>query len=1318
MSSSCDPTTNQGNTLHILFGFGGTGGKTIVELANIATHDPVAAELIRERVHIILADTDAGDLRKSCRDVKEAFMQRVPGGPPPISILQLGLGSDIFQDLVQERYEAAQKSGRDGNGLRVLREHWWFDAEGQPFSAHRMPMAINAGAAQCPMVSHFLAWDGMRNMERVLEEVSIHAKNVRRMEEFSVELYLVTSLAGGTGRGCWQLLSLKAREFFGKNNQACRPTGFFMDSSVFGEIMKNRPDQRVKLEVNSLTGLSELAMWLRETKEPEKKFVLPNLADPGDERVASLSTENFMPEADRARRGRSPVHKAYVFTSQSDSLFLDRAQDVYKACAAALYGRLSLTAARSSDANSPARAAVTATSVLYVPVSDIRQTIKTCAKGARARQFLEGRTEVMEGGQKTLVPTAKMRIVEASGDTAESKAYDITPKTQAQVAADQLFEWVKNTFCDYGGTSDQFTGRQQNGTYEEGSPKPIIEYLVDFTAADKESQGRAIAENLKKIAQGGAKDLDAAFKTSVEGFCRGGNPEEISGRFWRSALQAVGGKPRDADGEEKMKEAFFKAFRQALFFKGIPGHSSAVPYSLSNLGGANPEYGSPFMLAAVLARLKGMLSQQLEGCRNSRSEAEPKKKQGTPTKDDGVSTILNLLKKSRRVWAKIPLLKSLISPFSHADLNVIKKKIFEAYSKAVYVRTMQEFRELMEFIQSEVAQAESRIDKFVDAVVRLETAYQKQGKELRDQCFTEFGGKEETVAGRMEKIVKMLRTLEEENKNPVARVVRKLRPIFSAADFNNAVAKAIGRQGNQPTDESFWLAKLLAGPKDGQDKPGAGEPAHLFAGALQGVSDISRFDKSVTDGLKQILEGQSMQDGAMLEVFAIVEVLEKFVAAWIDAYLSTGSEDLRVRISAAVREAVGLCIRTLENAQTEAAKKEGGKSTGNIAMPDAVDILVNSCLNMAEKCDPLIRFGKDRRGGDTVTVFIPKVNERMGDEVSTRIRLAAHARKETLEHVQIDTKTKNPYMLVVTSDTPKPDFDQATWDGWESFSYWRNDPKVKGWLQKAETLTGDSVFCHDDDSVGQGYLSPQYVRNPYFANRRWKPWLDGRQSDQKWRALAYALIGNDLFRTDNQEKPSEKTHKWWPIYQRFKQVVSGLVLSVNYPAERLTLPLLLEKPGDSDGPRFQRTLLVDDNGQLRCAGLNLGEDAYKFSTRRFIEWFQSPMNAEGGQSSDTVFAGIWKEYEALCDFLCHPQRVPNAEQADLIHEIRSPECLQAVNSFLKEYVREWRAYVEKSRGREDDKAQLKDFLEEFDKVVSKADFDVLGLLKVQNMGGR
>ena len=537
MNYSYDQTTNQGNTLHILFGFGGTGGKTIVELANIATHDPVAAELIRERVHIILADTDAGDLRKSCRDVNEAFMQRVPGGPPPISILQLGLGSDIFQDLVQARYEAAQKSGRDGNGLRILREHWWFDAEGQPFSAHRMPMAINAGAAQCPMVSHFLAWDGMQNMERVLEEVTIHTKNVRRMEKFSVELYLVTSLAGGTGRGCWQLLSLKAREFFGKNNQPCRPTGFFMDSSVFGEIMRNRPDQRVKLEVNSLTGLSELAMWLRETKEPEKKFVLPNLADPGDERVASLSTENFMPEADRARRGRSPVHKAYVFTSQSSSVFLDRAQDVYKACAAALYGRLSLTATRSSDANSPARAAVTATSVLYVPVSDIRQTIKTCAKGARARQFLEGRTEVMEGGQKTLVPTAKMRIVEASGDTAESKAYDITPKTQAQVAADQLFEWVKGTFCDYGGTSDQFTGRQQNTTYDEGSPKPIIEYLVDFTAADKKVQDISIAENLKKIARGRSKDhLKAAFKTWVEGFCRGINSEKIGTQFWGSEI--------------------------------------------------------------------------------------------------------------------------------------------------------------------------------------------------------------------------------------------------------------------------------------------------------------------------------------------------------------------------------------------------------------------------------------------------------------------------------------------------------------------------------------------------------------------------------------------------------------------------------------------------------------------------------------------------------------------------------------------------------------------------------------------------------------
>ena len=66
---SCNAKDGLGNTLYLLLGFGGTGGKTITQLAQIATHDPFAAELIRSRVHVVLCDTDVGDLCSSHNDI-------------------------------------------------------------------------------------------------------------------------------------------------------------------------------------------------------------------------------------------------------------------------------------------------------------------------------------------------------------------------------------------------------------------------------------------------------------------------------------------------------------------------------------------------------------------------------------------------------------------------------------------------------------------------------------------------------------------------------------------------------------------------------------------------------------------------------------------------------------------------------------------------------------------------------------------------------------------------------------------------------------------------------------------------------------------------------------------------------------------------------------------------------------------------------------------------------------------------------------------------------------------------------------------------
>ena len=395
-------------TLTILLGFGGSGGKTIASLMRFMAHDPAATAMACSSTAIILCDTDENDMEQAARAVRAVFSETGLSNPPSVHKFSLADDVDLFQDLVSERFARMNDAQ-----LKVARQHWWFESTAggestRPFSASDMPENVNRGAAQCPLVSHFLAWDKLQAFERLLETVLEETLNRRDMENFSVDLFVVGSLAGGTGRGCWQVLSLKAREFFWKpqgGRRACRPIGFFFDSSVFADVMAQRPEQRVKLEVNNFTGLSELAMWLRSRvdiessiaggdagKALERRFVLPHLADPCDENAHALDTDRYMPQSEEARAGRSPIHRAYLFTRQSRSVILTTSDHAFQIAAAAMYGRLAIAHARSTDANEPERACATATSILYVPISNIRQCVLFAAREKRVRQLLKSKS--------------------------------------------------------------------------------------------------------------------------------------------------------------------------------------------------------------------------------------------------------------------------------------------------------------------------------------------------------------------------------------------------------------------------------------------------------------------------------------------------------------------------------------------------------------------------------------------------------------------------------------------------------------------------------------------------------------------------------------------------------------------------------------------------------------------------------------------------------------------------------------------------------------------------------------------------------------
>jgi hypothetical protein len=299
--------------------------------------------------------------------------------------------------------------------------------------------------------------------------------------------------------------------------------------------------------------------------------------------------------------------------------------------------------------------------------------------------------------------------------------------------------------------------------------------------------------------------------------------------------------------------------------------------------------------------------------------------------------------------------------------------------------------------------------------------------------------------------------------------------------------------------------------------------------------------------------------------------------------------------------------------------------------------------------------------------------------------------------VRAERLVDNPFMLIATSDHPKRDFDQKGWSGWSSFDYHYLETDLTDWLEWVEDPTGRSVFLQGkDDSIGLGYIHPAYVRDQHWARRRWRPWFnENRQKTQdrrKWEALAYALLGNEMY-AESEKVPVDASTL--PFLERYHQVCRAIAgwepVNPDFPTERWTMPLLRENAGGG-GPRFTRRMFRVGPMGTRLDGSDLTESDAGKSVRSFMEWFKSD------ESRDALN----EIYAEQCLF----GRTVNAREKEL-YDVLSPEHRQDVRKTLHEFVRRWRDYVKRYTKRSDDCAEQVAFLDEFEKVLADPNFDVL-----------
>jgi hypothetical protein len=1034
------------NTVNVLLGFGGSGGKILKSLMEHMAQDPAGAKLASERCHIVLVDTDEGDLQRVQTSIKEGFERYGLDSPPPIESFSLAEGVDQFQDLVTARMFPAGDSEQDrAQRLDKLKKFWWFRGN-TPFSAPNMPENVDKGAAQCPLVSHMLAWDKLAAFERVLAKIGDHALNKRHLERFSVDLFIASGLAGGTGRGSWQLLSLKAREYFGqpKNGErACRPIGFFLDSSCFDDIMRNRPEQAIKMQVNSLTGLSELSMWLRSAVPlhgriangddeacHEARFMLPNLAEPFDVASAAIDTDRYMPQELRTKHGRSPIHRAFIFTSRSSGMRLETSDDAYRAVAASMYGRLCQKSVRSADANEPERAGATSTSILYVPIAGIR----LCVLHEANRLLLD----VLRHGEKF--------VEHWNPDATEG-----------------LPRYTSPDFIQHQSSRLKALGKFLLVESEEAWTSLVHS---DSTAITEDPKAKIISAlcNRRDQALMAGKRNRQQLTALMNGSIRSLNDNEVSEAVFRALADSC---PRtdEPDTPEALKPEAVKLRAKSRLNQHLI--IEPVREALKEHG-VRPAYE----LACQLGREAGRIKQALD------KVIQAKEGVGSSEAADAA-----------RGFSEADLRKyfNIFGSLSAAQRGKLKRAFRVRLGAAAMVRALKGLGECASGAEKVAKDLEMVL---MQADLALEREIRQQGAardRQREGCFTVLSSVGES---RIREEDSLLRQLEQSQDPSISKLIKQVKPLYDEAKFRRHVGRV--------AEDSKALASARFDLSD--------EVLRAVDDATRGGGSSRDLGEKLRERLNTIIKRQQVPMEGLEETYGLRPVLGELMEEWFRIYGERrGEMSFTQRFSRAVEYLSGINLKQLYD---EAVSGPSGGRDSDLRAPDSLEVMSRASLKLAEGCDPLVQHstaGADRR--DRVTIVLAcRPGGKEDRDLEGRIN-SIWDKTGHFVHIQ-QVHGRNPFAVVAVSDLPKSGFADEGWEGWfdvpadpdvrAALDKCELPDGDSVWDLKHGSI-GLGYLCPE-------FVRNAHFAKRRWAP--WSRQTDAMH--QRWLALGYALIGNSF----------------------------------------------------------------------------------------------------------------------------------------------------------------------------------------------------------------
>ena len=459
--------------VHLLIGCGGTGIQTLARTVELMSQDAMWRTSMWRNVYFVLVDTDSKDVN----DFEESLSVYLRGVPekPHIERLMLANEISILQPWVEKYLRINARTDEEKQARATLLEHWWHRSPEAPYFAQHI-RNMPEGAGQCPPASFFATWMRLREYERKLERLYDQMQiNLTGLGDWKVlNTVIVSGLAGGTGRGSWELIGFKTRDFFLKKGREISPHAFLVDQSAFKNVMDGEPQLALPMKINSLTGVSQLTCWVNNQKSGSvdpvkaKEYRLPSLKSPNNP-DSDLINLNLRQDVNAC----GPATTAFLVFRDNGQTHLGDSDQYFDMIGAGIYAALSKSAIQSDRINHHASYYSLATATAEVAVSQIRQYFS-----AEARLYLINRiTSINPRSLDTFVSTFKEQSrLDTRIATSKRKAF--LPKKDGSFLQQVIREMLDE------GTGRELHDKLTNQFTEDEDPELVRNAVTNYSRED------------------------------------------------------------------------------------------------------------------------------------------------------------------------------------------------------------------------------------------------------------------------------------------------------------------------------------------------------------------------------------------------------------------------------------------------------------------------------------------------------------------------------------------------------------------------------------------------------------------------------------------------------------------------------------------------------------------------------------------------------------------------------------------------------------------------------------------------------------------